>query len=178
MVLSNRIQTAIYRRWPRYLDWIAVGLWLLALPILEPVFERGRRHPEGGFDRMTRHMLPACDLAVVSRPEVRDLLLAEASSFNSAALRASVQDMAIGIREWGFDPQEIGMPIHIWHGELDRNIPVAHALHLVQTIPEATLHRFAGEGHWMLVDHMSEILSVVSSERPSLSPMPTDQDFR
>jgi pimeloyl-ACP methyl ester carboxylesterase len=164
-VLSNRIETAIYRRWPRDLDWLAVALWLLALPILEPVFQHGTRHPERGFDRMMLRMLPACDLAVVSRPEVRTVLLAEASAFNSAALRASVQDMAIGIREWGFDVREIMMPIHIWHGDLDRNISAAHAHRLTCTVPEATLHLCPGEGHWMLVDHMPEVLSVVTSER-------------
>ena len=166
MVLSNRIQMAIYRHWPNSLDWLAVGLWLIALPILEPILQHGARHPEAGFDRMMRRMLPDCDFEVVLRPEVRNVLLAEASAFGSATLRASVQDMAIGIREWGFDLQEIGLPIHVWHGDLDRNVPVAHAHHLVETIPEATLHLCPGEGHWTLVDHMRAILTVIAATIP------------
>jgi pimeloyl-ACP methyl ester carboxylesterase len=164
MVLSNRIQTAIYRRWPRNLDWLADALWRLSLPILEPMFQHGTQHPERAMDRMMRRMLPPCDLAVVSRPEIRTVLLTEASAFNGGTLRASVQDMAIGIREWGFNLGEITMPVHIWHGDLDRNIPLPHANHLTDEIPEATLHLCPGEGHWMLVDHMPEVLSVVASE--------------
>jgi pimeloyl-ACP methyl ester carboxylesterase len=71
--------------------------------------------------------------------------------------------MAIGIRDWGFDLSEIRMPIHIWHGDLDRNIPLVHADLLSHEIPEATIHRCPGEGHWMLVDHMAEVLSVVAT---------------
>jgi hypothetical protein len=63
MVLSNRIQTAIYRRWPRNLDWLAGAMWLLALPVLEPMLQRGTRHPERAMDRMMRRMLPPCALS-------------------------------------------------------------------------------------------------------------------
>jgi len=109
-------------------------------------------------------MLPECDAAVVSRPVIRTNLIAEAATLNVATLRASIQDMAIGIHEWGFELKEIEMPIHIWHGELDRNVPVSHAFHQATAIPRATLHLCPGEGHRLLVDHMAEVLRIVVTE--------------
>jgi len=163
MLLSNRIQTAVYRHWPRSLDGIAVGLWLLTKPVVGPLLASGRRHPERDVDRMVQRFLPECDQAVVSRPDVRKVLVAEAAAFNSTTLRASFQDMALGIRDWGFDPSEIAIPVHIWQGDLDNNVPVAHGQYLAKTIPLATLHLCPGEGHWLLVDHMAEALSIVTS---------------
>jgi pimeloyl-ACP methyl ester carboxylesterase len=109
-------------------------------------------------------MLPECDAAVVKRPEIHANLVADAATFNYGTLRTSIQDMAICIRHWGFELQDIETPIHLWHGELDRNVPVAHAHAQVAAIPSATLHLCPGEGHWLLVDHMAEILSVVAAK--------------
>ena len=170
MLLSNRIQLAIYRHWPESVDGVAVGLWLLTKPLVAPLISYGRRHAEQEVDRTLRRMLPECDLAVVSRPEVRRTLVAGAAAFNSATLRASVQDMAIDMREWGFALGAIDTPVHIWHGDLDRNVPIAHADYLAEIIPDATLHHCPCEGHWLLVDHMPEVLTAVAVQHPSPSP--------
>lgn len=164
MLLSNRIQTALYRHWPPNLDGIVVGMGLLAIPLVAPMLRQARRHPDREVDRLMRQMLPECDAAVVSRPEIHANLVAEAATFNCETLRASIQDMAICIRDWGFELREIETPIHIWHGDLDRNVPVAHAYHQVTAIRSATLHLCSGEGHWLLVDHMAEILPELAAE--------------
>jgi pimeloyl-ACP methyl ester carboxylesterase len=109
-------------------------------------------------------MLPECDAVVLERPEIHANLVADAATFNYVTLRTSIQDMAICIRDWGFELQDIEMPVHLWHGELDLNVPVAHAHAQGAAIPSATLHLCAGEGHWLLVDHMAEILSAITAE--------------
>ena len=163
MLLFNRIQTTLYRHWPRNLDVVAVGLWDLVTPLVAPMLRYARRHPEREIDRSMRRMVPECDLAVVSRPEIRRNLVEEVATLNRATLRASTQDMAIGIRDWGFEPRAIEMPIHIWHGGLDRNVPVAHARHMAEVLPCATLHLYPDEGHWLLADRMAETLPVVAA---------------
>jgi pimeloyl-ACP methyl ester carboxylesterase len=163
MLLSNRIQTALYRSWPPILDGVAVGMGLLAIPLVAPMLRLARRQPEREVDRTMRQMLPECHAAVVSRPEIHASLVAEAATFNCGTLRSSIQDMALCIRDWGFELQDIETPIHIWHGELDRNVPVTHAHSEASAIPSATLHLCAGEGHWLLVDHMAEVLPVVAA---------------
>lgn len=163
MLLSNRIQTALYRRWPSSLDGVAVCMGILAFPLVAPMLRHGRRHPEREVDRIMRQMLPECDAAVVARPEIHATLVADATRFDYVTLRTSIQDMAACIRDWGFELQDIEMPIHLWHGDLDRNVPVAHAQIQKSALPSASLHLCAGEGHWLLVDHMAEVLSVVAA---------------
>jgi pimeloyl-ACP methyl ester carboxylesterase len=162
-LLANRIQASVYRHWPHNLDWIAVGFWGAMVPVLAPLLGRSRHHAERDFDRMMRRTLPSCDLSVVSRPEVRSTLVAEAMTFKCVTLRASVQDMAICMRDWEFNLAEIEMPVQIWQGDLDRNLPVSHGYHLAEAIPIATLHLCPGEGHWLFVDHMAEVLAAVAS---------------
>jgi pimeloyl-ACP methyl ester carboxylesterase len=72
--------------------------------------------------------------------------------------------MAICMRDWGFDLHEIEMSVQIWQGDLDKNVPVSHGHRQAEAIPAANLHLCPGEGHWLLVDHMAEVLTAVASE--------------
>ncbi len=90
--------------------------------------------------------------------------MAEAVAFKCVTLRASVLDMAICMRDWEFDLREIEMPVQIWQGDLDKNVPVSHGRHQAEAIPAAILHLCPGEGHWLLIDHMAEVLTAVASE--------------
>ena len=161
MMLPNRMSWAVYGRWPPVLDVVAAGLWLLLRPLTALVLARARRRPEWSLRRMAS-VLPASDVAVVSRPEVREVLLAELAGFTPAVARASAQDMATAIRDWGFRLEEIAVPVHLWHGDADRNVPKVHGDIQARLIPGAVLHDCPGEGHWLVVDHMEEILRVLT----------------
>ncbi len=162
MMFSNRLQWRLYRRWPRELDGIAAALGWLLSPVAAIGLRYGRRHPESGLDRFSR-LLPERDVQVMSRPEIRAQLVAEGAEFTLAAVRTSIQDMALGIRDWDFSMDQIEVPVHLWHGDLDRNVPFAHGQLLATAIPHAVLHECPGEGHWLVVDHMKEILNVLAS---------------
>jgi pimeloyl-ACP methyl ester carboxylesterase len=166
MFLSNRIQWAIYTHWPRRLDVLASALWWLLSPVVAIALRLGRRNPEAGLDRFSR-MLPPCDLEVTRRPEIRAQLVKEAASFTPHVARTSIQDMAAGIRDWGFGLVDIEVPVHIWHGDLDRTIPLVQGQAIAGQTPNATLHECPGEGHWLVVDHMEEILRTVTESRPA-----------
>jgi pimeloyl-ACP methyl ester carboxylesterase len=162
MLLSNRAQWGIYSSWPPRLDPLAAALGWMVAPLFAVMLRSGRRHPEAGLDRFSR-MLPACDTEVMARPEIRSQLVEQAAEFSSSTARTSIQDMALGIREWGFSIAEIDIPVHVWHGDLDRNVPLAHGRLLAKTIPNATLHECPGQGHWLVVDRMEEVLRVLAS---------------
>lgn len=162
MLLSNRIQWALYSRWPPGLDWLAAAFGWVLVPVVAPLLREGRRHPESGLDRFSR-MLPPCDAEVIARPDIRAQLVAEAAEFTPATLRTSVQDMAMGIRDWGFSVGDVEVPVHLWHGDLDRNIPLAQGRIMAHAIPEAILHTCPGEGHWLVVNHLEEIFNELAS---------------
>jgi pimeloyl-ACP methyl ester carboxylesterase len=52
--------------------------------------------------------------------------------------------------------------VHIWQGDADQMVPMAHADDMGARLPDATLHRLAGEGHVSIQHHIGEILDSIS----------------
>jgi pimeloyl-ACP methyl ester carboxylesterase len=69
-----------------------------------------------------------------------------------------VDDYAALARRWGFDVEDIRVPLTCWHGTDDRAVPFKHSEELVARVRGARLHTFHGEGHLAIVEHVGEIL--------------------
>jgi pimeloyl-ACP methyl ester carboxylesterase len=77
--------------------------------------------------------------------------------------RATVQELALLKRPWAFPLGEVKTPVHLWHGALDRNAPIAHARGLARELPDATLHIGDSSGHDIGHDRSGEIMSVLAA---------------
>ena len=77
--------------------------------------------------------------------------------------RATVQELVLLKRPWAFPLSEVKTPVHLWHGALDRNAPIAHARGLARELPDATLHIGDSSGHDIGHDRSDEIMSVLAS---------------
>ena len=77
--------------------------------------------------------------------------------------RATVQELALIKRPWAFPLSEVKTPVHLWHGELDRNAPIAFARRLARELPDVTLHVGDSSGHDVGADRSDEIMSVLAS---------------
>jgi pimeloyl-ACP methyl ester carboxylesterase len=53
--------------------------------------------------------------------------------------------------------------VHLWHGAVDRNAPIAFARRLARELPDATLHVSGSSGHDVGLDRSGEIMSVLAS---------------
>jgi pimeloyl-ACP methyl ester carboxylesterase len=51
------------------------------------------------------------------------------------------------VTDWGFNLEEIHLPIVLWHGEEDKNVPVAMARHAAAALPQCQAEFYPGEGH-------------------------------
>ena len=69
-----------------------------------------------------------------------------------------MQDLALELRPWGFRLRDIALPVHVWHGDLDRNVLVESGAYQANEIPDATLHRLPHEGHLLVYSHFDDIL--------------------
>ncbi|MCC7075639.1 MAG: alpha/beta hydrolase [Acidimicrobiia bacterium] len=114
--------------------------------LVDAVLERSLPEPdirvlseEGGFARMAEEM--------------------------REALRQGVSGMAADsrcfVQPWGFRLEDCEVPIHLWHGDADRNVPVRQAEAVAERLPKAELRVFAGEGH-MLLGHWDEVCEIVA----------------
>ena len=131
------------------------------LPFFVAMAMFDRRWPERALALMARQLGPA-DAAVLGHPEVRAALLADLSRSSPTTGKALAQDYALWAADWGFRLQDIKVPVHLWHGDADRDVPIAHAHRQAEAIPGAVLHDCPGEGHLLVGTRLDEILSVVT----------------
>jgi pimeloyl-ACP methyl ester carboxylesterase len=64
------------------------------------------------------------------------------------------------VKEWGFDPTTITVPVAVWFGDQDLMVPRTHGEWLTKNVPTATEYFFPGDGHVTLVlNHQVELAS-------------------
>ena len=81
----------------------------------------------------------------------------------------AVQDYCLLGAAWGFSLQEITGQVQLWQGEDDRIVPLCQARWLAERIPGARLHLVPGQGHFLLRNSFSEILTTLT-EIPTHTP--------
>ena len=65
-------------------------------------------------------------------------------------------------RPWGLRLQDIPVEVHLWHGEIDNNVPISVGRYVAEAIPNCSATFFEDEGHFSILrNHMSEFLSVL-----------------
>jgi pimeloyl-ACP methyl ester carboxylesterase len=64
-----------------------------------------------------------------------------------------VDDDLAFVRDWGFDPAEMAVPVTLWHAGRDRMAPVEHSRRMAAALPEVTYHEVPDLGHLALLVH-------------------------
>ena len=72
--------------------------------------------------------------------------------------RGAAWELGLYVRDFGFPPAEIRMPLTLFHGENDTNAPIAMARRLAAELPYARLVTYEKEAHLStLCNHFEEI---------------------
>ncbi len=61
-------------------------------------------------------------------------------------------------RDWGWLPEQIDVPVTVWHGVDDRVCPVGQAERLAARIPGARMRRIEAAGHLVPIEHWAQML--------------------
>jgi pimeloyl-ACP methyl ester carboxylesterase len=149
MMKSNQMIATLARRHPGVLGVLLAAQLGVA-----------RRWPDKVIGLMERQLPPA-DVDVISRPEIRSLFVEDARRSSRTAARAMRQDFELFASPWGFELSDIDVPVHLWQGDADVNVPPAHAVLQHQAIPGSVLHECQREGHLLVVDHLVEIVTAI-----------------
>lgn len=101
--------------------------------------------------------LPEPDRKLVeSDPEFQKGFLGMIQEAVRKGPRGGQHDTRLMVTDWDFNPQDIQIPVFWWHGEEDRNAPIAMAQYMAKAIPNAQAKYFANEGHLSLFKKNSE----------------------
>jgi pimeloyl-ACP methyl ester carboxylesterase len=100
----------------------------------------------------------AADREVFSRPQVHQAFFAIEGS-----PRGQQWDTRLILSPWDFRPEDIRMPVYLWHGDQDHNASPAMGHYLEQTIPNSRMTFVTGEGHIsLIVKHAADILKMLT----------------
>ena len=132
---------------------LRLAVWLLSNPGRNPA-----RFVQQGYESW-----PACDRAILDRPDFRAMLIADFAEAARLGVRAYWWDLVLLARLWGFQLSDITMPIHLWHGEEDNIVPVCMGHYLATAIPNCRAHFIPGQGHFLALEHLPEILAALTS---------------
>jgi pimeloyl-ACP methyl ester carboxylesterase len=103
---------------------------------------------------------PEADRAVMADPEIRARFEAATRETIGRGPEGYARDLfLLYVAPWGFGPEEIRVPTHIWHGDADEAVSPRIAQFHDETIPDSRLHLIRGAGHLLLWSHAEEILT-------------------
>jgi pimeloyl-ACP methyl ester carboxylesterase len=104
------------------------------------------------------------DADALRDPERMGIFALGAREAFRSGTRGIAYEAKIFMDPWGFRLQDIRCPnLHLWHGELDTNVPIAMARHMAEAIPNCQSHFYPNDGHYSLpLNYLTDIMSVLT----------------
>lgn len=121
-----------------------------------------RRRP-GAAQKVLFSGASKVDRAVIDRPGVGPRLMAAYVDATQSGGRGPTEDMQAVLSPWGFDPAEIHLPVHLFHGRRDTVAPPAHTEYWIETLEAARPVWIGDAGHLLIEDHVGEILDALTA---------------
>jgi pimeloyl-ACP methyl ester carboxylesterase len=154
-------------RWHAFLTFTSMR----EIPLLSRTFFQGTFIPLARYQprmlfRMMLGMMPAPDYRVLNRPEMGDAIIASLAESVRGGAEGILHEMALYAAPWGFELEEIQLPLQLWHGTADDTVPQSHGRWLAQHLPNCDARYIEGEGHFSLpIEHMERIQEALISGR-------------
>jgi pimeloyl-ACP methyl ester carboxylesterase len=104
-------------------------------------------------------MMSKVDQAIAARPEVAAILPEIYSEAYRLGHQGPAWDLTVLSRPWGFRPEDIRMPVTLWQGDDDLNVPVEWGRYFAATLPDCNAHFLPNAGHLLIFDHFDQILA-------------------
>jgi pimeloyl-ACP methyl ester carboxylesterase len=112
-----------------------------------------------------RAHLPAVDFATLSEPGRLGAVQLSIQECLRMGTKGAAWDIGLYVRSYDFDLASIKIPLHLFHGAEDRNVPLALVRTTIRNLPTATLTEFLNDAHLSsLCHHLEEIALVLKAE--------------
>ncbi len=115
---------------------------------LEPFVDQLRSEPEAVVDEIASE-LPEVDRALVSRPDIRAILVESFQEAVRQGVRGWADDDLAFAKPWGFDLGDVEAEVRLWQGELDVLAPRSHGEYVASRLPNARFELLEGGGHFL-----------------------------
>lgn len=106
---------------------------------------------------------PAAGRAILARAGATEQFAAVFNAAFDQGIEGIAADFRLAAGPWPFTLGDITIPVRIWHGDLDRNAPIAAARWLDEQLLDSTLSRGIQDGHAsMFANHGRDILAALA----------------
>lgn len=105
-------------------------------------------------------LLPEADSALlVGNPALQKGFVNTVREATKQGTRGVFHESLLTITDYGLRLQDIQMPIMLWHGEADQNVPLEMARYVASAVPKCEAKFYPNEGHLSLFKkHAEEIV--------------------
>ena len=122
-----------------------------------------RKNPEQFLSR-SKEALPESEGQLLDQPEVAKAYIESVREAFRSGIGGVNHEAVLYTRPWRFRLQDITTEIHLWHGELDRSVPISVGRYVADAIPNCHSTFLKDEAHLSLpYNHTKEILSILVS---------------
>ncbi|MDG2352496.1 MAG: alpha/beta hydrolase [Acidimicrobiales bacterium] len=148
MMHSNRILFSYGRFFPPLLR-LSVSLMVRQLS----------SKPVKGFEKFVEG-LPEPDRLVLSGANAQQLVLASAVEGVRQGSKPLLEEISIYSKFWGFELSDLNVPVSLFQGEADIDVPASMARYQAELIPNCELNLYPTDGHFsLLVNRIDEIIA-------------------
>jgi pimeloyl-ACP methyl ester carboxylesterase len=136
--------------------------WMRRLLLM--LMASGLRRDPGRFLARMIDAVSEPDKLLLAQPEVRQIFIDSLGEAFRSGTRGASWDAALYKRPWGFRLEDISAEVHLWHGELDTQVPVSVGRYVADAMPNCRARFFPDEGHLSLArSQLQDILEVLVS---------------
>jgi len=126
--------------------------------VLRPLFGLmgwiAKKKPDANFGEK---QLPPADREILHDAVLKAALLQDAPESYRQGARAIADEAILFANPWGFELEDIRVPVFLWHGGQDLNAPLQMAKDMEHRIPDCTATYFPDEGHLYFLRRWPEI---------------------
>lgn len=158
---------------PRFRDGKDDGsIWFLRLCAQRPRLARSllqairwtvQLTPNALMEPATR-ILPTSDAEIMAVPELRDLFEAMVETTFEQGTAGAQHDCALTYGPWDLPLESVRLPVHLWYGSEDLQVPAEVGSYFRQRIPGSVLRVGPGDGHLSILSRRAgDVLAALSS---------------
>jgi len=101
---------------------------------------------------------PPADVELLRRPDLREVLVESMTEAFANGPQGWFDDSWALTTPWGFGLEEVTVPVQMWCGELDRNVPTKAVERMAAELDVKSLEIIPGAGHFGWLAHHERIL--------------------
>lgn len=136
----------------------AAGLFMVLL-------EKQSSNRERVMKQISRSSSPEDRLVLEERPEVADVLYDSLVEAFRQGSRGARHELRLYARRWGFRLDRIEVPVFLWQGEKDANVPPSMGRYQAEQIPNCTATFLPNDGHiGGIINHLDDVLTAVPAQ--------------